>query len=429
MRFHAYIPHRDRMIAELKQNLPPGEDLGAWVRANGADDAYGFAIQQCQHAMEQQKVARDPATKEHFAKQTALLLAEEQWYRDERPFYNVWPIMFTAVRSLSLDIPWEKVRFPFYTMMFQFPEGNEPHGLGVAMVATLQGGQDSTSCEQALTIEGYHITDNAHCVTYRVIPDNRVTINETFSGGNVGDAETRARGDQLQFLLRLACVVSLLADGEDLITPLLLRKDAEREAEVPPEVLQEWIARKAEKARRLGQYGFDIGRHLQQQAAKSPSAVGPYYAVRWTGKGSTVPQVVKVKEHLKNHQSLAAVPTGFLGWESEEELELALGNADSRDTVYFLRDGERPYVKIGFTAGPLVKRLRALATANRRLRLLGIIMTGSGQRKETEVHQELHNTVRDGEFFYLSDQHCREILQRHGGRWLGENLASNDLSE
>jgi hypothetical protein len=278
------------------------------------------------------------------------------------------------------------------------------------MVSTSQGGKDGTSYEQMLTIEGHHLTDNAHYVTCRLIPDNRVTISETFSGGNPGDEETRARGDQLQFLLRLACVVSLLADGEDLITPLLLRRDADRQEDVPSEILQEWIARKAEKAKRSGIYGFDIGKHLQQNAASAPTVVGPYYAIRWTGKGGAIPKAVKVSEHLKNRNPLAAVPTGFLGWESEDELSKALGLEDAPHTVYFLRDGDRPYVKIGFTTGPLVKRLRGLATANRELRLLGIVNTGNGHAKETEIHQELRSTVRDGEFFYLSDDGCKEIL-------------------
>jgi hypothetical protein len=420
MHFHSYISNRDRFITQLKASLPPSENLQAWVQHNHAEDAYVFAVRQCQHAMDKQKSATDNATKEHYAKQVSLLIAEQQWFRDQRPFYNVWPIMFTAVRSLSLDIPWNKVRFPFYTMMFQFPEGHEPFGLTVAMVATSQGGEDGTSYEQMLTIEGHHLTEDGHYVACRLIPDNRVTISETFCGGNTGDEETRARGEQLQFLLRLACVVSLLADGEDLITPLLLRRDAEKEEEVPPEILQEWIARKAEKAKRSGVYGFDIGKHLQQNAARAPTAIGPYYAIRWTGKGGTIPKAVKVSEHLKNRNPLTSVPTGFLGWESEDELSKALGLEDTPHTVYFLRDGDRPYVKIGFTNGPLIKRLRGLATANRELRLLGIVSTGNGHAKENEIHQELRNTVRDGEFFYLSDDGCRKILIRHGGRWLGD---------
>lgn len=428
MRFHKYISHRDRFVDELRGRIPPGEDLKAWINANGADDAYAFAIRQCQHAMDQIKRPQDSAERENLTKTIGLLIAEEQWFRDERPFYNVWPIMFSVVRTLKLDIPWNKVRFPFYTMMFQFPEGNEPFGLGVAMVATSQGGKDGASYEQTLTIEGYHVGDRAHYVTSRLIPDNRVTINESFLGGNVGDEETVARGEVLQFLLRLACVVSLLADGEDLITPILLRRDADRAGDVPPDVLQEWIARKAEKARQLGHYGFDVGRDLNRTASVSPTAVGPYFAVRWTGQGRSVAKVVLVREHLKNLIPLNQVPTGFLGWESEEELLRVINCVEELHTVYFLRDGDRPYVKIGFTAGSLAKRLRGLATANRYLMLLGYIATADGRRKESEIHRELHHTIRDGEFFYVSDDHCRDLILRHGGTWL-ENSRNPPANE
>jgi len=418
MRFHQYIPHRDRFVEELKQTLPPHEDIRAWIEANDATDAYAFAARQCQIAMEQQKVETNLAEKTFLAKQISLLIAEEQWFRDKRPFYNVWPIMNSVVRSLSLDIPWHKVRFPFYSMMLQFPEGQEPMGIAVAMIATQQGGENGISNEQAITIEGRHVADKTYRVALKYIPSNRLTINETFPGGNDGTPEERKQGEQLIFLLRLACVISLLAEGEDLITPILLKKDQEKMPDVSEDVLSEWISRKAEKARHAGHYGFDVGRGLESESAKNPTAIGPYSAIRWTGKGSSIPKAVIVKEHLKNRASLGQVPTGFLGWEDESELEDALASEGTLHTVYFLRDGHRPYVKVGYTSRALSDRLRKLATANRNLILLGLVHTANGRKKETEIHRELSNTVRDGEFFYLSNDSCRDLIARHGGKWL-----------
>jgi hypothetical protein len=92
------------------------------------------------------------------------------------------------------------------------------------------------------------------------------------------------------------------------------------------------------------------------------------------------------------------------------------------DCVYFLRDGEDEIVKIGWTGRDVQDRIADLTTGNLKLRLLGIVRTGNGAEKESDIHAELAalRVDQNREWFRLTNQEVAEVLERHGGQWLAK---------
>ncbi|MCX7403496.1 MAG: hypothetical protein NTY87_10410 [Planctomycetia bacterium] len=338
MQFHQYIAHRQRALSEFGQEP---QAYAATLQSIRETDSYTFAVTQAHATEEMIRQATAPAERDHLRMQLILLIAEQQWYRDERPFYNVWPVVHDVVNLLDIDIPWDRLQLPFHTLMLNFAKGNEPFGLATMMMCISRGGESGESKEQIVTFEGYHLQAQEHRVFGRLISDNSNSITETVLRRD--PSKTTQEGDDvLAFALRLACFLSLIAEGNDIITPVLLQKDEARAEELPAELLQEWLKRKAEKAKQQHVFGFDVGKALQAKKDRSPTFVMPYWAVRWTGKGGAIPRYVEVSSHLKNVNPLMDVPTGYLGHETAEELRKVFVAYENTETVYFLRDGERP---------------------------------------------------------------------------------------
>lgn len=368
--------------------------------------------------------------------------AEVKWHANHRPFYNVWPIMHDMIHSVRLSVRWKDVKFPYETMVFSFPKGREPLGLTSAMAwfgtDALDGVALKFGCMAESTAGG-----NDAVLSHGVIPDTSVTIEEWLeeqhrleAAGeitgevNVGFAAAeRAKGksNRSLFLIKLMVFVSHVAQDDRILNEVLLREDREHAEAMGDNIDDEWLKRKAAKARASGVFGFDIGKSLQreidEERARNPSLVNPHVRLYHTGPGRERPEYRVIKAHFRNKNILTRVPTGYWGFESEEEVKAVLAPVDQRcECVYFLRDGEDEIVKIGWTGRHVEARIADLSTGNLKLRLLGIVRTGNGVEKESEIHAEL-DAVRvdqNREWFRLTNQEVAEVLERHGGEWLAK---------
>jgi hypothetical protein len=124
-----------------------------------------------------------------------------------------------------------------------------------------------------------------------------------------------ASPEQEETVLRLLQFIALVADGNDLITPVILEKD--RSAyESADEMSRRWLE---DRAARIVGRGFDLGKTLQEQKDCSPHWRNPHMALFWTGEGRKKP-VLKMRSGcvvIPRHMS--DVPTGFFAQDVSDE--------------------------------------------------------------------------------------------------------------
>ncbi len=451
MHFHQFRPIRAAQVDYMRSNPAQTDDDRAfdakamrWAQQNNSHE---FAQLWADHWT---RIIRDNQGNSEIPDATLLqwqLIAEQsnaevKWHANHRPFYNVWPIMHDMIHSVRLSVRWKDVTFPYETMVFSFPKGREPLGLTSAMAwfgtDALDGVALKFGCMAESTAGG-----NDALLSHGVIPDTSVTIEEWIeeqhqleaSGEITGEvnagfaAAERAKGQSNRnlFLIKLMVFVSHVAHDDRILNEVLLREDREHAEAMGDNIDDEWLKRKAAKARASGVLGFDVGKSLQreidEERARNPSLVNPHVRLYHTGPGRGRPEYRVIKAHFRNKNILTRVPTGYWGFESEEEVKAVFAPVDQRcECVYFLRDGEDEIVKIGWTGRHVEDRIADLSTGNIKLRLLGIVRTGNGVEKESEIHAELAAVRVDlnREWFRLTNQEVAEVLERHGGEWLAK---------
>jgi hypothetical protein len=86
------------------------------------------------------------------------------------------------------------------------------------------------------------------------------------------------------------------------------------------------------------------------------------------------------------------------------------------DQIYFVENAETKRIKVGFTDGPVAKRLRALQTgSDAPLRLLGIVPAFEHLgTTEMQLHRKLRRFHHRGEWFNKEAlTMIREILEKN----------------
>lgn len=99
-------------------------------------------------------------------------------------------------------------------------------------------------------------------------------------------------------MCRIALGVMLLAADPDYVKPVILKAD---EGKTTP------IDERVERARNRGVFGFTLGEDIEV----SPHFRRPHFAIRWTGKGASVPKLVPVKGAVIGRSIMTTVPTGY----------------------------------------------------------------------------------------------------------------------
>lgn len=391
-------------------------------------------------------------------------MAEMDWFDDNRPFYNVYPIVEKLTNNTKLSVPLSQLRFPHDVMCFRFPKGQEPLGIKTAIiklqnfdsrgsqifkpifepavgsvrtknilnnmlavghfttvdtndqfminvpkppVTTVRTDGSPVTVDDLLQIAARILTAQPHeLTTYMSEVSN--TLDFVVQGGTDPPDSQKIYLNRLYFLFKLSVLVSLVAAGNDLITPAILASEQEKYDIEPDEAAKRWME---ERAAKIQGRGFDFGRELQTRSELSPHWRNPHMALYWTGEGRTKPVLklragsIVIPKHLSN------VPSGFdCPVVDDDEVTV------QAEYVYFLRDPSRGFVKIGKTARKITSRQRASRTwVPGGLSLLGYISTGDCTELETRIHREYAHKRRDNEFFEISDTEVAEIVTQFGG--------------
>ena len=235
---------------------------------------------------------------------------ENRFIGADRPFFQVYPKVAEALLKTPLnlkpcDIPKSKVHeLPAISVRLPV-DSNQSKACGTTwFIISIFSGQPL----EILKASGLHPLFNCgendfiaiYCHDGKHMRLSSVPISQTFDHVDTKIGMDTVNEDQSHSLCRMALGVMMLAADPDYIKPVLLKAD---EGKTTP--IEERIAR----AKNRGVFGFSIGEDIE----RSPHFRRPHFAIRWTGKGATVPKLVPVKGAIIGKEIMTTVPTGYEG--------------------------------------------------------------------------------------------------------------------
>lgn len=272
-------------------------------------------------------------------------IIERLWRSIDRPYYNVYPIAFELARSVNPLVQWSDICLPVTPCLLRFPVGMEPHGIKTVLVHSPNcrirhpfgwSFEKKTPCIDWMSERSHEAckligrlrvaasfddlarsADTSKTFTAMVHGANNETVADLIALCEKKSEDKRqsllgqATPEQEETVLRLVQFISLVADGNDLITPAILEKDRAVYAR-SEDAAKRWIE---ERAVRATGRGFELGRKLQEQKECSPHWRNPHMALFHTGEGRTKPVLKMRSGCVVIPRHLSDVPTGFLATE------------------------------------------------------------------------------------------------------------------
>ena len=311
MEFHNYRTLRNRSRARSMVTKWPEEYRQATSKT--------FRQLMADRHMDTYRKAHDEAERETALTSAASAIAEQEWTESERPFYNVWPIAMELATSVRLDLKFSKISRPPSVILFRFAKGHEPNGVSFVLVQwDIPQSDGSRAVRLYLSFVDLH---NISCVQHVWMPDDRIeewltafreysqTLAQKFQNTKQEAAYLQIC-QSVELLIRLVAFIGLLATGDDAITPAVLAKDRSKYNSTSDPDLKKWLENRA--ARVMGR-GFDLGKNLEAERAKSPHWRNPHPALFWIGEGRDTPIIKLRSGSIVHRASMADVPTGWLG--------------------------------------------------------------------------------------------------------------------
>lgn len=307
MKFHEYVTLRNQWVRQTHD--PKMKEIARSMKA--ADFR--------QFAMELPAVAAAQSGPLALKAQQQCLTAytEERWVEANRPFYKFWPIAVELAKKVSLDLPWSSVSLPFEALLLRFAQGHEPHSMGTALIHYVRE-------QQILTVDGWiaNSPDAYRLAFKKCDPDESVeqilakATQQPFKKDWIDVSRPSEEREATILMARLAIFVSLLSQDTDLLTPVVLAKDRRRHEDTDNDATKKWLENRA--IRQLGR-GFEVGRKLQSERDRSPHWRNSHLCLFWTGKGRLTPVIKMRSGTVIQRVSMAEVPTGYLGPETEAD--------------------------------------------------------------------------------------------------------------
>jgi hypothetical protein len=313
MQFHEYINLRNQM-AKFGHN----DEARKSVKGVTSQE---YRTRYYEAAVECYSNAPTTAEREENYRRATKAAAEEAWVQNQRPFYNVWPITLTLAREVKLDLPFTAIEIPFDSLLLRFPYGQEPHNVASTMLLWAKEADKKSHVHVLCYFPG--TMDNIY-IRYEYKPEDQVQnwldavlvdLQEQ-SWQSMAPAHQNFNPATGPLMIRLCVFIGLLANDRDMITPVVLSKDQTKYDSTDDPDARKWLEDRA--ARKLGR-GFDVGKKLQEQKEKSPHWRNPHLALFWTGPGRSKPIIKMRSGAVVQRVSMAEVPTGYLGPETEEE--------------------------------------------------------------------------------------------------------------
>jgi len=226
-----------------------------------------------------------------------------------RPYFNVYPVVASALLRTRIDIPAEAIARSTWGISICFAQGYElmPQSLRIRSILAATIAENNRK-SAGITVEYIDKQGVACHISGAVLDDQQVGHMLPESAHDPLSDETYDIRDAFSACWSLAIGTRLLADDPDFCEPILLAKDHNRD--LTPEQREKAIQR---AIKRTGKRGFTIGRDW----VASPHIRRPHFAIRWTGKGRSVPRLVPVKGSIVRRSELLKIPTGYKTYDDE----------------------------------------------------------------------------------------------------------------
>ena len=247
--------------------------------------------------------------------------AEHKWWKADRPYFNVYPILNGLVESLPLDLEWSAFRLPYPDLAVCFPKGSEPYGIAAALFSQSKSGKCILFYQPASKPTGY-----ASCAFGQ--SEGETTLQDSFTkqfyAGREWDfGEDYGFNDCItSFLIRLMAFIGALRESDRiaLVSSVVLNRDEQRYSETMDEALKQ---RLIDAASRVNGRGFHLGKQQQEQyeqGARVPHERKAHWHKYWVGPGRQQLSLKWVERINVLAKQLVEVPTGMLGPENEDEM-------------------------------------------------------------------------------------------------------------
>lgn len=236
----------------------------------------------------------------------SALLAEWQWWSEERPYFNVFPSMCDVLRRFAVE------RIPVSALIprkekviaIQFCEPID--GINACLVGCVDTEHGVVFVFRVHSTETYHTFGLDHPWYYDAILQcpaeyRNCALSDIPNADHVKDIHKIA--------MRIGLSVMLMEHDPDFFEPHVLTADQTKFDNAKSEEHRQALINKAVKKR--GRRGYVIGRQMET----IPHFRRPHPALRWTGKGGKIPKVVMVKGSIVHRSKLTQVPTGRYGSE------------------------------------------------------------------------------------------------------------------
>lgn len=247
---------------------------------------------------------------------------ETDWIESKRPYYNVYPSLYSMLIRTKLNVHCDYVKHPTpgTPILLRFPEGREPmldekgermrpRSILLCEMSLTKFSQRGLilwiDCGEKCYDYGYE-SPFFHFQSFCLVPG--ISIEQSLR--DYTDFNESEWPNSLRDAVKLCVGVCLLAQNPDMIEPDILSKDRSKY----PEPDAETLARLQCKAHRRGKIGWCIGRGLEV----SPHQRGAHMGWRWTGPGKSIPKYVPIKGSFIHKDKVTEVPTGSLDEEKSD---------------------------------------------------------------------------------------------------------------
>lgn len=337
MQFHDYHTHYN-VIRHRDRNEPSVQ--------KGAAEFYRQYLSVIQATYD----AGGPAIADFDPFTPILLSWQRDWHEAGRPYFNLWPSIIPALSKLKMDADSSFFKLPLDQLLIRFPVADNPltwvddNGKQWGVRAVLAEntrlhpsettkravvffrGDEPPGCRRGIAywIDIGEVVDadpkkpddvagQVHSLLYKhVVCEEGKSIEWSFD--NIPqhastDMGVRYPNQIVTDVARLICTLCLMAEDKELVEPIVLRADEDKFDRTGDMGL-------VEKAKRRGNYGFNVGRGIEvtpHVRAASPAAL------YWVGKGRKIPKIRFRRGTVVHRRKLASVPTGYLDKEQPND--------------------------------------------------------------------------------------------------------------
>lgn len=234
----------------------------------------------------------------------ANVQAEIVWWKESRPYFNVWPVMLDALLKFKVEnIPIRGVSKPdVATFEIRFPRGGVKNVESVLVDTWEQ--DDETLFFFAIGTSYRSVSGGQLCHrAFARFPTGSESPAKTF----ISEFSNHKLSDLILPSIRCALSTVFMQGDPDAIEPHVLSKDLEKWDQSDSEEYKRKLEERAIKRR--GRVGFQVGRKCDT----SPHWRSPHLALFWTGKGRTKPKVKMRAGCVVKRNKMKEVPSGYRG--------------------------------------------------------------------------------------------------------------------